>query len=275
MNFIKKLFGSNQIQSTKYNSGAEVNAVGFIYGTAVFSHGWNDPSELIPNETALILDLVESKSDIENRLNYWNKIYYNQITQHYSLNEKQLESISSIINVPKEKYRELYAHWPQSINEQTYQELLSQLKLKFVQFRPITEELKGKYVIKINEKFWNIKTHNSIVLVNIINTYERKIQDFELIHDTYQKAMTYGVIIMNRLCTERPPDSLYYYEQEIKKNIKSHQGLNSYDFDNYKDTKGEYNRIINEMGNDVLETVSQIESLENKPFEVIKISDDD
>ena len=80
---------------------------------------------------------------------------------------------------------------------------------------------------------------------------------------------------MNRLCTERPPESLYYYEQEIKKQNKSHEGLKSYDFDSYKETKGEYDRILREMGNDILETVSQIESLKNKPFDVIKISDDD
>lgn len=274
MNFLKKIFRSNTKSKSVHKIVNEQNIIGFIYATIVFSHGWNDPSELMPNQTSIILDAINSEEEINKKLNYWNKIYYNQITQYCSINEEQLESISEIINVPKEKYRELYSFWPKDINKITYEKLYEKLKLKFVQYKPVENKNKGKYFIKINEEFWNIKTHNSIVLVDIINTYERDFKDFELIHPTYESALKYGVIIMNRLCTERPPENLYYYEQEIKKQAQL-QSLKSYDFNSYNNIEEEYKRILDEQGEDVIKMASIIESLKIKPFEIIKIKDDD
>lgn len=279
MNFLKKLFGAKTSVKEKPRVQLEKEVIGFIYATVVFSHGWNDPSEIIQEETALILDLVESSEEINSKLNYWNKIYYNQITHHYSINEEQLESISDIINVPKEKYRELYAHWPDSINEQTYNELHSKLNLKFVQYKPIKQEFKGKFVIRINENFWKIKTHNSIVLVDIVNTYERNFKDFELIHNSYEEAMNYGIIIFDRLCNERGPDNSHYYEQAIKKQNVSFQKLPAFNYNSLKykeeEVKTEYERIITEMKNEIEIMNSVIESIDNKPFEIIKVNDDD
>jgi hypothetical protein len=278
MNFFKKILGSTtQIAKNENIMGIEV--IGFIYATVVFSHGWNDPSELMPEQTAIILDIVQSEDELEQKLNYWNKIYYNQITQHYSINEDQLESISGIINVPKEKYRELYAHWPDSISEEIYLQIYNQLELKFVQYKPLKEENKGKYAIRINEKFWDIKIHNSTVLVDIVNTYERNFKDFELFHDFYEEAMNYGVIIMDRLCNQRGPDNSYYYEQAIKQQNTSFQKLPIFDFNSLKykevDVRNEYQRIINEMNTEIKLMTSVIEGLGIKPFEIVKIKDDD
>jgi hypothetical protein len=274
MNFLKKIFGSSSESKPLTQIVNEQKVIGLIYATVVFSHGWNDPSEIMPKQTSIILDVIISEDEIEEKLNYWNKLYYNQITQHYSINEEQLDSISEIINVPKEKYRELYAFWPKDINQDVYEKLYNELELKFVQYKPIASETNGKYLIKVNENFWDIKTHNSTILVDIINTYERDIKDFELIHQTYKSAMHYGVILMNRLCTERSPENLYYYEQEIKKQSQL-QSLKSYDFNSYNSIEEEYKRILDQQGDDVGKMVSIIESMKIKPFEIIKINDDD
>ena len=277
MSFLKKLFGSKAPvpSNPKVETGKDI--IGFIYATVVFSHGWNDPSEIMPEETAMILDVVESTDEMESKLNYWNKIYYNQITHHYSINEEQLESISKIINVPREKYRELYDHWPASISDKTYTEIYNTLNLRFVQYKPIKEEFKGKYVIKINEKFWDIKTHNSTLLVDIINTYERNFKDFELFHNTYKDALNYGTIMMDRLCNQRGPDNSYYYEEAIKQQDPSFQKLSIFNFDSRKykeeEVKSEYERIINEMSHELKSMNATIEKITNKPFEIIKIND--
>lgn len=279
MNFLKKIFGTSERNRQMSKIINEQNIIGFIYATVVFSHGWNDPSELMPNQTSIILDVVTTKEEIEEKLNYWNKIYYNQITQHYSINEEQLESISEIINVPKEKYRELYAFWPDNINQEVYEKLQDKLGLKFVQYKSIKNEYKGKYLIKINEEFWDIKTHNSTVLVDIVNTYERDFKDFELIHDSYESAMKHGIIIMDRLCNQRGPDNSYYYEQAIKNQNKDFQKLPIFNYNSLKykeeEVREEYNRIMTEMNAEIKLMKKTIENLQLRPFEIIKIKDDD
>lgn len=278
MNFLKKFFGTHE-PTIIQNSINDVGVIGFIYATVVFSHGWNDASETMPEQTAVILDIITSEAEIESKLNYWNKRYYDELPHHYSINEIQLDSISEIINVSKDKYRELYAHWPKSIGKKLYNQIFEKLNLRFVKFKPIQEQHKGKYVIKINESFWDIKTHNSTILVDIINTYERNFKDFELIHSSYDDAMNYGVIIMDRICNQRGPDNSYYYERAIKEQAKDFQKLPIFNFNSSKykedEVKAEYGRIIIGSEAELKLMKSVIEKIPNKPFEVIKIENDD
>ena len=278
MNFLKKIFSSSVKTNQVSQIDKEENIIGLIYATTVFSHGWNDPSEIMPNQTSIILDIISTEEEIEEKLNYWNKLYYNQITQHYSIDEDQLESISEIINVPKEKYRELYAFWPNSINQDTYDKIYGKLNLKFVQYKPIDNENKNKYIIKVNERFWNIKTHNSNLLADIINTYERDFKEFELIHYSYETAMKHGIILMDRLCNQRGPDNSYYYEKAIKNQNKTFQKLPLFNYNSLKyeeeDIKQEYNRIMSEMKPELDLMKLTIEQIDSKPFEIIRIKND-
>lgn len=269
MSFLKKLFAA------KENSPEETSNFEYlIIANVVMSHGWNDPSEILESNKSLILDSV-SKNDLNERLNFWNKKYYDDITQHYSITEEQLESISEIINVDSSKARELYAHWPKNIDNELYSALNEKLSLSFVQVYSITEEMKGKYGIVLNEDFWNIPTHNSNVLTNIINTYERSFSEFELIHGTQKDAINYALIIIDRLCYERPPDTGYYYHDKLKK-LSGHSGtIPSFGYNSMlhknEDKLNEYNRIISEKATELDLMTGLIEQLESKPFKIVKL----
>ncbi|WP_218127081.1 hypothetical protein [Catalinimonas alkaloidigena] len=253
----------------------EIKTEGFIYATLVFSHGWNDQSEHLNNRASVILDIVPNENDIESKLNYWNKLYYDNITRHFSIGEEQLDSISTIINITKDKFRELYKYWPKALSEEQYDQIFDRLNLKFVQFKPLQEQHKGKYVIKVNESFWKIKTHNSTLLNDIMNTYEAELKDFELIHNTYESAMNYGIIIVDRLCNQRDPNNPYYYEQRIKDQLRKFKNLPIFNY-NIIDKKeelviGEYNRIIKDKEFELKIMKETIEVLKIKPFEILKI----
>jgi hypothetical protein len=279
MNFLKKVLSKIRTKPPTKLGYKEIKVIGLIYATVVFHHGWDDPVEMLNNatETALILDLVSAENEVESKMSYWNKIYYNNLTAHYQLNESRLESISEILNVPKEKHTDLYHNWPAVISEEQYKQMYKTLNLKFVQYKPLDKKYEGKYVIKVNESFWDVKFINKTLLVDIINTYERKFEDFELIHDSYEQAMDYGIIIMDKLLIA--PDHPRYYEQRIKEQLKTFQKLPLFNFNSLKykeeEVKAEYGRIIKTMKPELELMQKAIEAIPNKPFEVIKIKGED
>ena len=126
MSFLRKLFTAKE--STKEEAS---NLDYLIIATVVMSHGWNDPSEILESNKSIILDTA-SKDNITEQLNFWNKKYYDQITQHYSITEEQLESISNIINIDSSKARELYAHWPKKIDNEQYLKINEKLKIHII-----------------------------------------------------------------------------------------------------------------------------------------------
>ena len=269
MSILKSLFGKSKDSEIEQKKPTHL-----IVANEVFSHGWNDPSEVIECKTSILLDVVYDDLIID-KLDYWNKKYYDYITQHYSISEQQLEKISSIIGVEPDKYQELYAHWPKEISLDSYKNIFEVLNLKFVQAIPITLEIKGHYAIVLNEKFWNIPTHNSNVLVNIINTYERIFDNYELIHKTEQDALNYAIIIFDRLCVERPPETSYYYHEKIKTQLNNAEELPlfNYNFNLFKeeDKKNEYSRIILECNNDLMKMRLIISQIKEKPFKIVEI----
>ena len=269
MSILKSLFGKSKNSETELK-----NPTFLIVANEVFSHGWNDPSEILDSKHSIFLEAVYDNS-VEETLNYWNKKYYDFFTQHYSISEEQLEKISSIIKVEPDKYRELYAHWPIELGADVYNKVFEKLNLKFVKEIPITDDFKGQYAVVLNEKFWDIPKHNSNVLVDIINTYERSFDNFELLHKTEEQALNYGIIIYDRLCTERPPDTDYYYHDRIKKQINLSDNIPSFNYNSnlYKeeDKKNEYSRIISEHKEDLAKMKSIIFEISEKPFEVIKL----
>lgn len=283
MNFLKRILNKIKTKPTIKVGYKEVTVIGMIYATVVFHYDWNDPVEILNNatETALILDVVSAENEIDSKMSYWNKMYYNNLTAHYQLNESRLESISEILNVPKEKHTDLYHNWPAVISEEQYKQMYKTLNLKFVQYKPLNEKYVGKYVIKLNESFWDIKTYtyngktysyNGRLLVDIINTYERNFNDFELIHDTYEQAMYYGIIIMDKLLIA--PDYPRFYEQRIQEQLPQFPKLlifNHHISSDQEKVKAEYNRIIREMKSDLELMKKTFETINNKPFEVIKI----
>lgn len=280
MNLLKKLFGETKQNRDTGKTVQKINATHLLRASVVFSHGWNDQSEIIHKQNAILLDLVAADESVDKKTRYWNKKYYDFITQHYSITENQLESISSIIGVDKTKYRELYDHWPKSLSDSQYDQLYKILNLKFVRSVPLSDEFKGKFVIVINESFWNIKTHHSNVLTDMINAYERSIHDFELFHDNYEEALEYGLIICDRLCIERPPSSTYYYHDrlirelhEIKKGPKpSFQTLDYHVISNSAETvKAEYKRISEEKADELKHLKLAFDTIKNRPFTIYKI----
>lgn len=282
MNLLTKVFGlkNKKNDSSDNRLFKEVECSHFLRASEVFSHGWNDPNEILDKQKSILLDTISIDERVEDKVNHWNKRYYDFITQHYSISESQLESISSIIGVDKGKYRELYNHWPETIGSKMYNKLYETLKLTFVKPIKITEDLKGKFAIIINESFWDIKTHNSNVLVDIINTYERTIHEFELFHDSYKNAVNYGLILMDRLCIERPPANIYHYHERMKKELHGLAkdssptfktlGYNSIS-NKAEDVKAEYKRVIEEKMDDLKQLRATFEVINNKPFNIYKL----
>lgn len=270
ISILKNIFGQKEIIKVQ---DKKIKAL--IFAKGVFSLGWNDPSEILETENSIVLDVVFFDEAVNDKVNYWNKKYYDSITAHYSLSESQLEQISAIISIDPDKYRELYAFWPKKINIETYNKLFEKIKLNFVQATPISDELKDSFAIVLNEQFWNIPTHNSNVLVDIINTYERSFSDFELFHESSAVALKYGLIIYDRLCLERPPESIYYYHEEIKKQLGQAIEIPTFNYNSslYKleDKKAEYDRIINERGDELKYIENIFEKLDTKPFKLIKV----
>jgi hypothetical protein len=277
MNLLKRLLGKIRTKPTNEVGYKEVKVIGIIYASVVTHHGWDDPVEMLNNtsETALILDLASVESEVESMMSYWNKIYYNNLTAHYQINNSRLESISEILNVPKEKHTNLYHNWPAVISEKQYNQMFRTLNLKFVQYKPLEKKYEGKYVIKLNESFWDVKVARDILLIDIINTYERSFKDFELIHETYEQAMYYGIIIMDKLCNQRAPDNYSTYQHKIKEQSKQFKGLPVFCFNSLKyeeeDVKAEYGRIFKTMKPELKLMKKVLEVIPNKPFEVIKI----
>lgn len=279
MDFLKRALNKIRTKPPIKVGYKEVTVIGMIYATVVFHYDWDDPASVLNDntETALILDVISAESELESKMNYWNKIYYNDLTAHYQVSESRLESISEILNVPKEKHTTLYQNWPTAISEEQYQQMYKTLNLKFVQYKPLDKKYEGKYVIKLNDSFWNFKFINNTLLVDIINTYERKFNDFELIHDTYEQAMYYGIIIMDKLLIA--PDHPSFYEKRIQEQLPqfrkipifNHEGWS----DNEADVKAEYNRIIKEMKPQLDLMKKTVETIPNKPFEIIKIKSAD
>jgi hypothetical protein len=287
MSLLAKIFGlKNQKKDSSNNRlFKEVESSHFLRASEVFSHGWNDPSEIIDKQNSILLDIICVAERVEDKVNHWNKRYYDFITQHYSISESQLESISNIIGVDKEKYRELYNYWPTSIDSKMYNKLYKTLRLNFVKPIKTTQDQKGKFIIVLNEPFWDIRTHNSNVLVDIINTYERTIHDFELFHHNYEDAVHYGLILMDRLCNERPPASLYHYHEKLKAEAKKSK-LNKEQIDSrsvfqtlgfninlskIEEAKAEYNRIIGEKADSLKHLRTIFESITTKPFNIYRL----
>ena len=269
MSILISLFGKSK---SSENTGKKPTFL--IVANEVFSHGWNDPSEILDSKHSIILDTVSDYS-VGEKLNYWNKKYYDFFTQHYSVSEEQFEKISPIMNVDPDKYRELYAYWPKELNVDVYNKISELLNLKFVKAIPVTDNIKGKYAIVLNEEFWNIPKHNSNVLVDIINTYERSFNNFELLHENEEEALNFGIIIYDRLCIERPPDTDYFYHEKIKKQISLSDTIPSFNYNTnlYKeeDKKNEYSRIISEHKDDLKKMRFIISKISEKPFEIIRI----
>jgi hypothetical protein len=246
-----------------------------LFANEVFSHGWNDPSE-ITFKKSIILDVLYEDDDIDQKLHYWNKKYYDVIYAYYSLSRERLEQISGIVGVPADKYRELYAHWPKNINTETYKLLFDKLNLKFVSSQPVNVDLKGRYGIVFNESFWNIPTHNSNLTVDIINSHEATFDEFELIHLNEGRAMLYGIIIYDRLCNQRGPDNEHYYHERIQSQLR--RSMNKIPPFNYnsgssrpEDKKAEYDRILTERGSDLAAMRQILLQLKNRPFSILKL----
>lgn len=269
MSFLKNLF------TAKENSSEGTSNLDYlIIANVVMSQGWNDPSEILESNKSLILDAV-SKDHLTDQLNFWNKKYYDDITQHYSITEEQLDTISEIINVDASKARELYAHWPKKIDNELYSKLNEKLNLSFVQAYSISDKTKGKYAIILNQDFWDIPTHNSNMITNMINTYERNFSEFELVHDTEEEAIEYALIIIDRLCYERPPDTDYYYHDKLKKLSGHSDNIPSFGYNSMlhtnEDKQNEYQRIISEKSIELDLMKNLIQKIETKPFEIVKL----
>ena len=166
-------------------------------------------------------------------------------------------------------------HWPKEIGAEKYDLLANKLDLHFVNFKVITEDHRGKYAIILNEQFWDIPKHNSNVLVSILDTYERSFDEFELIHENEGKAFIYGLIIYDRLCLERPPDTDYYYHEKVKSQLKGAIDIPTfnYNFGLFKPEEklAEYGRIITERADDIKSMRKIISDLKERPFNILKM----
>lgn len=245
-----------------------------LYATEVFSHGWNDPSEILPGRTSIILDCIPENENPELRFHKWNKFYYDNLSCFYSLTEEQLEQISPIINIDKDKHRELYQHWPEEIDTETYHQLHNALKIDFVASRE-TAPFKGQYAIILNKDFWDVVRARHSLLTDIVHTYERHFEDYELLHSSAEIALEYAIIIYDRLCMSGRTETLYFYHELLREKSGTTANLPEFDYNGnlYKpeDKKAEYDRIRSERKQDIQLMKEVLAQVGAGPFGIIGV----
>lgn len=282
MSFFRKIFGIKSIE----NLNEDKEIVGFIYSTNIVSWGFNDPTEMVENTSGLILCPVYSSDKIELKFHFFNKILYHNLPNFLTLNSSQLDLISRKINLPPEKFKEFYNYWPKLFSNELYNYFFQKLNLSFIVFKPINPKLKNSYAIKINIEFWDINRGRGGEIVQVENKYysnfltfmigpnERCFEEFELLHSNYEKAMFYGIIIMDMLCSNYG-ECFYYYEQVIKMQIPEFTNLPTFGLNLYisgeEYLKSKYEEIISLRKNDLLSVQEIFEKMKEKPFEIIKI----
>lgn len=236
---------------------------------------------------ALILDLVSETDDSEKTQQEWNMLFYKDLPHHYLVNET-ITKAGTFLNDSSGDLIDS-ENWPLKITQEEYESMYKAVSLDLVASYEVPASMKGKYVITPNKDFWDMTTDSDYpLLVDVLSTYERSFEPYELIHDNENSAIDYAIIIFDALCNQRNPDNLYYYNklvleqiprlsQEVKLEFLK-LGIDKYtEFPffnlNYysKDRKAEYDRIFESQREDLDFTKNVYTKLPNPPFFIVKV----
>jgi len=266
--------------------------VGVIVKSSVFNVGHNDGSEIQEFGNKGIADVVLTEDEIDGKLVYWNKLYYQDLYMHFIILEKQYNEFKSIIGLEGDfsEHNPIGPkNWPSELDNETYLALFEALKLQFVRFEEYAFPDSAKYLIRINEQFWNMPKSTGVsVLADVL---EQKINSYEQIYDDYEEALENGLIFTSRMCIAHDNGNAYWYAQKVKEELKTKEdsllaklnGFNIdysrsmpiFDFNYYTYSKEErmpeYEKVKkNEAA--LLEFYKELyHILDQKPFEIVEI----
>jgi len=196
--------------------------IGVILKSSVFHVGHNDGSEIEEFGNKGIADVVLSENEIDEKLAYWNKLYYEDLYMHIIIQEKHFKEFQSIIGLEGDfsKYNPIGPkNWVSELDHEKYLELLEALQLQFVRFEEYKFPDSAKYLIKINEKFWDIPKSTGVsVLADVL---EQKINSYEQIYDDYDEALENGLIYSTRMCIAHDNGNSYWYAQKVNEQLKT------------------------------------------------------
>lgn len=274
--------GSNKVGNAFYK---EIHATHYISPKYTFLE-----EDLIVelNSKGLILELV-SKSEIPKYIQQkWNKYYYEDLPHHY-LDKEVLQRGAEILNINKNNLVDIINNWPGELTEAQYSQLYKELKIDLVEEFEVLPTMEQKYIITPNKEYWDFTSQTDYpLLVDILSTYEREFEAFELVHDNLETALDYAIIIFDALFNHRGPDNPYYYNQLaldqfdlLSENLRNefeslgltrYKGLPNFGMDFYsKNKEKEYNKIIRNRRDDLDLSKRIFTNLPNPPFYIIKI----
>ncbi len=217
MNFFNKLFKKDSSSESPARFFRTIPAKNYIVANCVLGD-WNDPSRML-EEKSMILDIIPEGEDPAIRTNILNKLYYEQLPDHYSLSEEQTRAVVHLVNTDPENTSIPEADWPKSLSDVTYEKLHQVLKLDFVSALPVPVVPKPCYIISINKTFW-LQSANQRFSTCGFNTFERRFLEAEFIHADFNTACKFAAIISSRLWSGRGPDNSYYFEERLKEELE-------------------------------------------------------
>lgn len=284
MKFLKKLFKSKESGFGKIAKSTNLNKI--VVCQEVFSHGWNDPSEIL-EKNGVFLELTNGSDGIKDK---WNYFFYKNMPLFYSLSFEEIDGIKDLIKVDPEQYREIYDLWPKHLTKEEYQKIYSKLKLDFVKEINIEPQYKGKHLLMYNYKFWDyVSPTGSNLIIDMVNSYERQFEIADLTFDSIDTAVDSGILLIDDLCHSRGPNNVGWFEnileEEIAKlNPKTAERLNEklrkdleVGYFSVADIKvGErkeyYQKSISEFSDEIKRIREIIVEIEKVPFSVYQLN---
>lgn len=236
----------------------------------------------------LILELVSVSQDPYKAKQKWNKYFYEDLPHHYS-NSDALNVGARILKIENKDPIKIINNWPGVLTDQQYEQLYNEIKIEAVDQFELKESMKGKYIITPNQEFWDFTKESGYpLLADILSTYEREFEDYELVHENLDSALDYAVIIFDALCNQRDPDNSYYYNQitldqfsslpeELRVEFSNlgltrYDGLPIYNMNYYsRNKKEEYSKIIKNQRENLEKSKRIFTNLPKPPFFINRV----
>ena len=208
-------------QSKNLTNVSLTRPIGVIVKSSVFHLGHNDGSEIIFDGNSGIIDIVWNESEITHKIEYWNKLFYQDLYMHFIIQEKQYNEFKNVLGM-EGNFMDHHPigpkNWPSKLDDFTYQGLFKELNLQFVAYNNFNFPDSTHYFVKINENFWNIKKLTGLnVLADIL---EQEIYPYEQLYSNYDEALENGIILMPIACANHDSENLYYFSQKVKKQLE-------------------------------------------------------
>lgn len=192
--------------------------IGFIISSSGFSKESENTPEMIEYRQKAIVDVVWSVDEVKLKKAYWNKLFYDNLAMHHVIKKDEYELIKGILSYDGDFSQNSPIIWCKDLSIDTYNLLFDALAIEYSRFETIENLNTKKFLLKFNEKFWNIKKmKKSNVLNDILN---QKIYPFEQFYDDRNVAIENGLILTTAICVFHDSENSYYYAQKVKEQLK-------------------------------------------------------